>query len=286
MITQLEPHIKDIGGLEVRRLLPSHTQQMVGPFIFFDHMGPAEFAPGRGIDVRPHPHIGLATVTYLFEGAIMHRDSLGSVQRIEPGAVNWMTAGQGIVHSERSDVAERTNGSRLHGIQTWIALPKAHEQTAPGFSHHPKSTLPLITRTGIEMRLIVGSAFGRKSPAPVFSGIFYLAGEMDADAAFDLPPEHEERAVYVVEGSVRIAGTAVAPLHLAVLPADTTVRIEADSRARLMLLGGQKMDGERFIWWNFVSSSRELIEEAKKRWREQKFAAVPGETEFIPLPAR
>jgi redox-sensitive bicupin YhaK (pirin superfamily) len=286
MITQLKPHIKDIGGLEVRRLLPSQTHQMVGPFIFFDHMGPAEFAPGQGIDVRPHPHIGLATVTYLFEGAIMHRDSLGSVQRIEPGAVNWMTAGRGIVHSERSDVAERTNGSRLHGIQTWVALPKAHEQTAPGFSHHAQSTLPLITQTGVEMRLIVGSAFGRKAPVEVFSGIFYLAVDMDADAAFDLPPEHEERAVYVVEGSVRIAGTAVAPLHLAVLPADTTVRIEAATPARLMLLGGEKMDGERFIWWNFVASSRELIEEASERWRRQEFAAVPGETEFIPLPAR
>jgi redox-sensitive bicupin YhaK (pirin superfamily) len=286
MITLLEPHTKDIGGLEVRRLLPSHPQQMVGPFIFFDHMGPAEFAPGQGIDVRPHPHIGLATVTYLFEGAIMHRDSLGSVQRIEPGAVNWMTAGNGIVHSERSDTAERARGSRLHGIQTWVALPKAHEQTAPGFVHHPKSSLPLITQTGVQMRLIVGSAFGKKAPVPVFSEIFYLAAEVDANAAFDLPPEHEERAVYVVEGRVQIAGTPVAPLQLAVLPADTTVRIEAATPARLMLLGGAKIDGERFIWWNFVASSRELIEDAKQRWRERGFAAVPGETEFIPLPAR
>ncbi|MEK6594244.1 MAG: pirin family protein [Pseudomonadota bacterium] len=286
MITQLKSHAKDIDGLEVRRLLPGRPHQMVGPFIFFDHMGPADFAPGQGIDVRPHPHIGLATVTYLFEGAIMHRDSLGSVQRIEPGAVNWMTAGNGIVHSERTDPADRATGSRLHGIQTWIALPKAHEQAEPGFSHHPKSSLPVITQTGVEMRLIVGNAFGRKAPTPAFSEIFYLAVEMDAEAAFDLPPEHEERAVYVVEGSVQLSGTPVAPLHLAVLPAGAPVRIEAATPARLMLLGGAKMDGERFIWWNFVASSRELIADAKTRWREQRFAAVPGEVEFIPLPAR
>jgi redox-sensitive bicupin YhaK (pirin superfamily) len=286
MMTQLKPHTKDIGGLEVRRLLPAHPHQMVGPFIFFDHMGPAEFAPGQGIDVRPHPHIGLATVTYLFEGAIMHRDSLGCVQRIEPGAVNWMTAGSGIVHSERTDPADRVTGARLHGIQTWIALPRAHEQTAPAFSHHPQSSLPVITQTGVEMRLIVGSAFGKKAPTPAFSEIFYLAAEMDAEAAFELPPEHEERAVYVVEGSVQVGGAALAPLHMAVLPAGAAVKIEAASAARLMLLGGAKMDGERHIWWNFVASSRELIEDAKARWREQRFAAVPGETEFIPLPAR
>lgn len=286
MTTQLKPHTKDIGGLEVRRLLPARPPQMVGPFIFFDHMGPAEFAPGQGMDVRPHPHIGLATVTYLFEGAIMHRDSLGCVQRIEPGAVNWMTAGSGIVHSERSDPADRATGARLHGIQTWIALPKAHEQTAPAFSHHPKSSLPVITQTGVEMRLIVGSAFGKKSPTPTFSEIFYLAVEMDAEAAFELPPEHEERAVYVVEGGVQVGGAPLAPLHMAVLPAGAAVKIEAATAARLMLLGGAKMDGERHIWWNFVASSRELIEDAKMRWREQRFAAVPGETGFIPLPAR
>ncbi|MCW5604964.1 MAG: pirin family protein [Burkholderiales bacterium] len=282
----LKPHVKDIGGLEVRRLLPGHPHKMVGPFVFFDHMGPADFAPGHGIDVRPHPHIGLATVTYLFEGAIMHRDSLGFVQRIEPGAVNWMTAGEGIVHSERTAPEDRKTGSRLHGIQTWVALPKTHEQTVPTFSHHPKESLPVITQTGVAMHLIVGSAFGRKAPTPAFSEIFYLAAEMDAEATFDLPPEYDERAVYIVEGKVRIAGSPVAPLHLAVLPPGEPVRIEAASAARLMMLGGAKMDGDRIIWWNFVASSRELIEDAKTRWREQRFAPVPGETELIPLPER
>lgn len=286
MIAQLKPHTKDLGGFEVRRLLPGHPQRMVGPFIFFDHMGPAAFAPGQGIDVRPHPHIGLATVTYLFEGALVHRDSLGTVQRIEPGDVNWMTAGDGIVHSERTAPQDRKTGVRLHGIQTWVALPKAHEQTAPCFSHHPKTSLPIITRPGVEMRLIVGAAFGENAPAPTFSEIFYLGVAMKAGASFDLPAEHEERGIYVVAGEVRVSGTPIAPLHLAVLPAGETTRVETASTAHLMLLGGARMDGERFIWWNFVSSSRDLIEDAKTRWREQRFPPVPGENEFIPLPDR
>jgi redox-sensitive bicupin YhaK (pirin superfamily) len=286
MIVQLKPHIKDLGGFEVRRLLPGFPHQMVGPFIFFDHMGPSTFPPGLGIDVRPHPHIGLATVTYLFEGALVHRDSLGTVQRIEPGDVNWMTAGTGIVHSERTAPEDREAGPRLHGIQTWVALPDAHEQVAPGFSHHPKASLPVITRTGVEMRLIAGAAFGKTAPTPTFSEIFYLAVEMDANASLDLPPEHAERGIYVMAGDVRVSGTVVAPLHLAVLPGGETMTIESATPARLMLLGGAKIAGERLIWWNFVASSRALIEDAKTRWREQRFPPVPGETEFIPLPDR
>lgn len=282
----LKPHTRDLGGFEVRRVLPGHPHQMVGPFIFFDHMGPAVFAPGTGVDVRPHPHIGLATVTYLFEGSMMHRDSLGTVQRIAPGDVNWMTAGSGIVHSERTPDDERAAGPRLHGIQTWVALPRAHEQTAPSFTHQPKATLPLIARPGVEMRLIVGTAFGKRAPTPAFSDIFYLAVEMQAGGALELPPEHEERGVYIVEGEVHVAGSSIAPQHMAVLTDQATVRIEAQTAARLMLLGGAKMDGERLIWWNFVASSRELLENAKTRWLEQRFAPVPGETEFIPLPEK
>jgi len=285
-LTLLKPHIKDLGGFQVSRVLPGHPRQMVGPFIFFDHMGPATFPPGQGVDVRPHPHIGLATVTYLFEGALVHRDSLGIVRRIEPGDVNWMTAGSGIVHSERSAPADRARGHRLHGIQSWVALPKAHEQAQPSFSHQPKAALPVIAAPGVEMRLIVGTAFGRRAPTPAYSDIFYLAVEMLAGSAFELPPEHEERGAYVVDGDVRIAGAAVARQHLAVPDDRTTVKVEAATAARLMLLGGAKMDGERLIWWNFVASTRELLDDAKTRWRGQKFAPVPGETEFIPLPGK
>jgi redox-sensitive bicupin YhaK (pirin superfamily) len=247
-------------------------------------MGPARLPAGGGIDVRPHPHIGLATVTYLFEGAIMHRDSLGTVQRIEPGAVNWMTAGRGIAHSERSPDDERPAGPRLHGIQTWVALPKAHEQTEPGFSHHPKSSIPLITLPGVYLHLIAGTAFGRTSPTPTFSPMFYLAVEMEAGASFELPREHEERAVYAVAGDVTISGVALPPRHLAVAAPDEDVRVVARSAARLMLLGGSALDGDRHIWWNFVASSGELIDEAAERWQAGRFTPVPGETEFIPLP--
>jgi redox-sensitive bicupin YhaK (pirin superfamily) len=285
-ITLLKPHTKDLGGFEVRRLLPGHPHKMVGPFIFFDHMGPARLAAGAGVDVRPHPHIGLATVTYLFDGALDHRDSLGTVQRIEPGAVNWMTAGHGIVHSERSPAADRPAGPRLHGIQTWVALPQAHERTDPGFSHHPKATIPLITMPGVYMHLIAGTAFGRSAPTPTFSPMFYLAVEMEAGAAFELPLEHEERAVYVVSGNVEIAGAAVPARHLAVVPPSTPERICARSVARVMLVGGAALDGDRHIWWNFVASSRELMDEAAERWKGGGFPSVPGETEFIPLPER
>jgi redox-sensitive bicupin YhaK (pirin superfamily) len=280
----LKPHVKDIGGLEVRRLLPAFPRKMVGPFIFFDHFGPERFAPGTGLDVRPHPHIGLATVTYLFEGAIVHRDSLGMVQRIEPGDVNWMTAGGGIVHSERTAPEDRPAGSRIHGIQTWLALPLAHEQVEPGFSHHPGATLPLVSETGVEMRVIAGHAYGKRAPVRTFSDVLYVAVEMQPGRKLALPAEHEERGVYAVDGEVRIAGEPLARLHLAVIPEVRTVTIEAVTAARIMLLGGARMDGDRHIWWNFVASSRELMEDAKARWRERRFPPIPGETEFIPLP--
>jgi len=280
----LKPHTKDLGGFEVRRLLPAFPQKMIGPFIFFDHMGPARFGPGQGVDVRPHPHIGLATVTYLFEGAILHRDSLGFVQRIEPGDVNWMIAGRGIVHSERTPQEDRGGGAPLHGIQTWVALPLKDEQTAPGFEHLPKRVLPELTERGVALHVIAGSAFGERAPTPVFSDTLYVAATLAAGAKVVVPPEHEERAVYVVEGDVTVGGTRVDPYHVAVLPAGGSIEIAAAAPARLMLFGGAKMDGDRHIWWNFVASSRELMEAAKRRWREGRFDPVPGETEFIPLP--
>ena len=280
----LKPHTKNLGDFEVRRLLPAFPAKMVGPFIFFDHMGPADFAPGRGIDVRPHPHIGLATVTYLFEGNILHRDSLGSVQRIAPGDVNWMTAGGGIVHSERTPAEDRQLARRLHGIQTWVALPKAHEDAPPSFTHLPKATLPLIARPGVEMRLLAGTAYGQRAPTPTFSEMFYLAVEIAPGAAFEFPAEHAQRAAYVVEGEVSIGGETIAPYHMALLDGGRTLEIRAATAARVMLLGGATMDGDRIIWWNLVASSQDLIEAAKERWRAQDFPRVPDETEFIPLP--
>jgi len=282
----LKPHTKDLGGFEVQRLLPSLQAQMVGPFIFFDHFGPATFAPGEGVDVRPHPHIGLATVTFLLEGAMMHRDSLGSVQRIAPGDVNWMTAGAGIVHSERTSAEDRASGHRLHGLQTWVALPKAHEQSEPSFAHYPSAAMPKIDLPGVTMRLIAGTAFGQRSPAATFSPMFYVAGEMEAGAAFDLYPEHEQRGVYAIAGELLVDGEAIPIHHMAVLKSWTTVRVEARSPVVLALLGGSKLDGERLLWWNFVASSKELLDNAGARWRDGKFPSVPGETEFIPLPEK
>jgi len=280
----LRPHVRDLGDFTVRRVLPGHPKRMVGPFIFFDHMGPARFAPGGGIDVRPHPHIGLATVTYLFEGAIMHRDSVGVVQRIEPGDVNWMTAGEGIVHSERTPPELRTGGSCVHGIQTWVALPKAHEHAAPAFEHHPKPALPVLEAPGVQLRLIAGHGFGLTAPTTTYSPMVYAAVEMAAGATFAFPAEHEERALYLARGDVSLDGDPVPEAHLALLDSGTVPVITARSPATLMLLGGAPADGYRHIWWNFVASDRAMIEAAKQRWRDGGFAAVPGETEFIPLP--
>lgn len=283
----MKGHTRDLGGgLQVSRVLPGFPHQMVGPFIFFDQMGPVSVAARQNVDVRPHPHIGLATVTWLFEGELIHRDSLGVVQPIAPGDVNWMTAGRGIVHSERGDPQTRNSARRLSGIQSWVALPKAHEDAEPAFSHHPAASLPRIRMPGVELRLIAGNAFGERSPAPTFSPMFYLAAEMEPGAVLELPPEHEERGVYLVQGSISLGETLLTERCLAVLPARDKVRIRAASQSRVMLLGGEKTDGERFIWWNYVASSKQRIEDAKQRWREQRFPAVPGETEFIALPER
>jgi redox-sensitive bicupin YhaK (pirin superfamily) len=257
---------------------------MVGPFIFLDHMGPVTIPPGRGMDVRPHPHIGLATVTYLFEGEIEHRDSLGVVQTIRPGDVNWMVAGRGIAHSERTGAELRKRGTTMNGIQSWVALPRAHEEAAPSFKHHAKASLPAREGDGVALRLIAGTLLGLKAPVEVFSPTFYADLAMTGGAEFALPPEHAERAAYVADGGIAVNGETVAAGTLAVFAAGSTIALRAATPSRVMILGGAPMDGERFIWWNFVSSSLERIERAKADWSGGRFAAVPGETEFIPLP--
>ncbi len=282
----LKPHTRDIGNLLVRRVLPALAARLVGPFIFFDHMGPATLEPGAGVDVRPHPHIGLATVTYLFDGALMHRDSLGSKQKIVPGDVNWMTAGRGIVHSERTPDEDRGNSMTMHGIQTWVALPLDHEDTDPSFSHHAADTLPEIERNGVALRVIAGTAFGETSPAATFSATLYVAAEFAPGGAIALDAEHEERGVYLVEGDLSIDGTPLEAATMAVLVPGETVTLASTGGARVMLLGGEKLEGERFIEWNFVASSREKIEAAKSAWTRQEMGQVPGETEWIPLPEK
>lgn len=281
----IAPRKKDIGDFEVRRVLPFAKRRMVGPFIFFDHMGPATFAPGQGIDVRPHPHIGLATVTFLFEGEIHHRDSLGFHQPIQPGDVNWMTAGRGIVHSERTGPETRAAGHTLHGIQTWIALPIKDEETAPAFHHHPADTLPLIERDGATLRLIAGTAYGETSPVATFSPMFYLGGQLNKGVEFAITKEHEERAVYVVDGTCAINGTEINEGEMAVLKPGMDVQLGSTTGARIMLAGGAPLDGERLIWWNLVASTQDLIDRAKQEWANGGFPNVPGdEDDFIPLP--
>ncbi|MDQ2971827.1 MAG: pirin family protein [Rhodanobacteraceae bacterium] len=275
----------DLGGFHVRRLLPHVERRSVGPFVFFDHMGPARFAAGQGVDVRPHPHIGLATVTWLFEGVLRHRDTLGSLQDIRPGAVNWMTAGRGIAHSERTPLDARGEGAPLHGIQTWVALPLADEETEPSFHHIGAEALPRIVRDGVRLTVVAGTACGLRAPVPVFASTLYVAGDLDAGAVFELDDEHAERAVYVVDGVVRIGEMRIEPCTLALLPASGVVRMRADADARIVILGGAPLDAPRHLWWNFVSSSRERIERARCDWAEGRFGLVPGdETEFIPLP--
>jgi redox-sensitive bicupin YhaK (pirin superfamily) len=279
----IESREKDIGGFMVRRLLPHAKQRLVGPFIFFDHMGPAQFAPGHGIDVRPHPHINLATVTYLFEGAFMHRDSLGSEQLIEPGAINWMTAGSGIVHSERTPPELRKTGSSAHGLQLWVALPRLHEETQPAFDHYAASALPVIEESGALIRVLAGKAYGKTSPVRAHSPLIYLDMELAAGRCLRLPDEYPERALYLVSGEIALAGQKLRQQQMAVLnPAP--VEIQALSPTRIMLIGGEPLDGARHIWWNFVSSRKERIEQAQLDWKSGRFAPVPGETDFIPLP--
>lgn len=281
----IAPRSRDIGSFEVRRVLPYAKRRTVGPFIFFDHMGPATFDPGKGIDVRPHPHIGLATVTFLFDGEIHHRDSLGFHQPIQPGDVNWMTAGRGIVHSERTGPETRAAGHTLHGIQTWLALPKEHEETEPAFHHHPKDTLPRVEQGGASLTLIAGSAYGETSPVQTFSEMFYLGGSLAPGADLAITDEHEERAVYVVDGTATVDGQALEEGQMAVLKPSTKVRVASQNGARIMLAGGAKIDGERLIWWNLVASHQALIDRAKQEWKDRAFPKVPGdEDEFIPLP--
>ncbi len=285
--TVIVPRARDLGGFEVRRALPSSQRQMVGPFIFFDQMGPAEFVPGTGLDVRPHPHINLATVTYLFEGEILHRDSLGTEVAIRPGAVNWMTAGRGIVHSERTAPEVKARGGRLFGLQTWVALPREHEETEPAFAHHGEDELPLIEDGGARVRLVLGTAWGRTAPVRTFSDTLYADVTLDAGAALPVDAVHEERALYTVAGEVEIAGARFGPGQLLVLrPGEPIMARNAGTEpARFALVGGETLDGPRHIWWNFVSSRPERIEQAKADWEAGRFDTVPGDAEeFIPLP--
>lgn len=277
---------RDIGGFSVRRALPSVSRRLVGPFIFFDHMGPAELPPERAMEVRPHPHIGLATVTYLFEGAIMHRDSVGSAQEVRPGDVNWMTAGRGIVHSERTPEALRDAVKRLHGIQLWVALPTEQEECDPSFVHHPNRTIPSVSLPGAALRVILGSAYGVTSPVEVHSPTFYVEARLEPGARLALPTEHEQRAAYVVDGDVTVGPEVIETASMAVFEPGVDAELHAGERgAHLMLLGGARLEGERYIEWNFVSSSKERLAKAKEDWRERRFPLVPGdEVEFIPLP--
>jgi redox-sensitive bicupin YhaK (pirin superfamily) len=287
------PRARDLGGFEVRRALPSAARQMVGPFIFFDQMGPAEFLTGQGIDVRPHPHIGLATVTYLMRGRIHHRDSLGTDQWIEPGAVNWMVAGQGITHSERTDGDVRAKPHSLFGLQTWVALPKHHEDDPAAFAHAPREALPELEGEGKQVRLILGTAWGQRAPVQVLSETFYADAMLDADAALPLPDDHEDRGVYILAGEITVGGQTFEAGRMLVFRPGDRISVRAGGQgARLMLLGGATMDGPRHIWWNFVASSKERIEAAKEAWRagdwaHGRFRLPPGDDgEFIPAPER
>lgn len=280
----LSPKASDIG-FPVLRLLPAVAVQSVGPFVFFDHMGPAQFAAeGTAGDVRPHPHIGLATVTYLYSGAMMHRDSLGHVQRIEPGAINLMTAGRGIVHSERVPADIRSGRRPVHGIQIWLALPAGREEMAPAFHHYPAEALPAFEAEGASVRLLIGEAFGLASPVMTCSPTLQADVELAAGARLEWPPEYPERGIYVAGGRLLLGGTPVETGQLVVLEAGWPARLEAETTARLMLVGGEPLDGRRIIYWNFVARTRERIELAKADWAASRFDPIPGETEFIPPP--
>lgn len=289
--TLIVPRARDIGGFEVRRALPAPRQQMVGPFIFFDQMGPAELLPSRGLDVRPHPHIGLATISYLYRGRMHHRDSLGTDSWIEPGAVNWMVAGHGITHSERTDDATQTDPMPFFGIQTWVALPEAQEDAPARFEHQPASALPLLEAEGKTVRLILGSAYGETAPVSTFSEMFYADAVLGPNAGLPLPDNHEDRGVYIVEGEVRVAGQSFGAGQMMVFrPGDRVSLHAGENGARIMLLGGATLEGPRYIWWNFVASSRDRIDAAKEAWRagdwaHGRFSLPPGDdSEFIPLP--
>ena len=290
---QIKGHAKDLGGgFTVRRLLPALPRQAVGPFLFFDHFGPVTVAPGDSHDVRPHPHIGLATVTYLFSGAILHRDSLGSVQQIEPGAINWMTAGRGIVHSERRPGALADAAYVNHGIQLWAALPRAHEEAEPSFVHTPAAAIPEVrvggAGHGATVRVLIGTAFGQTSPVATYSPTLYLDVQLPAGAVLEIPALAPEMAVYTVDGPAQLNGEALGAQLLGVVAAGQGMRLSApgEAAARLIVIGGEPLDGPRHMWWNFVSSRKERIVQAAQDWEDQAMGRVPGETEFIPLPER
>lgn len=283
----IPPRVHDLGGgFTVKRLIPHASCRSVGPFVFFDHIGPAELGPDTPLDVRPHPHIGLATVTYLWEGVIMHRDSLGSAQEIHAGDVNWMTAGRGIVHSERTPDRLRGQAQRMHGLQTWVALPQEHEEAAPDFAHHPASTLPVVEYPGVRLRVVAGDGFGETSPVKVLARTLYVAIDLAAGASLVLPAEHAERAIYAVEGELTLEHQPVPLEQLLVLDPGSEPLLTAVCDSRVMLLGGDPLDARRHVWWNFVSSSRERIEQAKADWAADRMGQVPGETTRIELPER
>jgi redox-sensitive bicupin YhaK (pirin superfamily) len=274
------------GGFIVQRVLPAAQRASVGPFVFFDHFGPIVCTPDRNFDVRPHPHIGLATVTYLFEGAMVHRDSLANAQRIEPGAINWMTAGRGVVHSERRPEDLRQQAYSLHGLQLWVALPKSAEDGQPGFTHYPAAALPQLAHNGATIRVLVGEALGARSPVQTATPTLYVDVQLPAGATLNWPGRTIEQAVYSVDRPLELDGEPVAAQTLAILPPDTAVRVTAPDGARLVIVGGEPVDGPRLIWWNFVASTQARIDAAKIAWREQRLGNVPGDAEFIPLPER
>ena len=287
----VEGHQRDLGGFTVRRVLPSLAHRAVGPFVFFDHLGPALLTPGSDVQVRPHPHIGLATVTFLFDGEMIHRDSLGSVQSIRPGDVNWMTSGRGIVHSERTPEwpAGPVPARPVHGIQSWVAVPRSHEDDDPSFAHHPAATLPTVALPGATVTVIAGDAFGQVSPVAVLVPTLYAVARLEAGATLSLDARHDERAVYVVDGLVRLDGEPVPPRTMAVLTSDADATLVAGEAALVMLVGGARLDAPRALDWNFVASDRTAIETARADWStfpNARFPQVPGETEWIPLPQR
>ena len=287
MTTLIAPRTHDLGGFQVRRAVPTLQARSVGPFVFVDHMGPALFEPGRGIDVRPHPHIGLATVTYLWAGALRHRDTLGSLQDILPGDVNWMTAGRGIAHSERTPPDPRAAGHDLHGMQTWVALPKSHEETVPSFHHHAAATLPVRDHAGARLRVIAGRGFGMESPVRVFADTFNVAVDLAPDAELPIEADAVERALYVLEGEAQLDGADLPEKHLVVLDRGARHVLRAKTPLKAMLFGGEPLDAPRHMWWNFVSSSKERIEQARHDWDSGAFGLIPGDdAERIPLPDR
>ena len=283
IIKLLTPHIQDLGGFNARRSLPHAEHSMVGSFIFFDHLGPATFPAGKGVDVRPHPHINLATVTYLFEGALLHRDSLGCVQEISPGAVNWMTAGKGIVHSERSPKSDRNIESTLHAIQIWVALPETSEEVEPSFNHYPPQAIPNWTEGDVKIVLIAGELGTKKSPVKTLSPTLYGDLSFEPGGNFMLNSDYSERAIYTVTEGIIVDGEKLPQHRLAILSPKSKIEISAQTKARCMIIAGEPV-GKRYKWWNFVSSSKDRIEKAKQDWQEGKFEPVPEETEFISLP--